>query len=332
MHLLWRCIRKIAPRNDVCKFFQYGAKDSFKTVVYTYIRGQIGISVGPVRERSPSEKDTIMRKTIIASIAKPLLLAALLFAVSCSTATSPTTPTTKDTTSTKDTTKKTDTTKTVVTDSLAIYKRIYGATSVTAQGAFVVITSTGLPDHKSPYYQGTVWADSMYEAYNGTNPKYASAPGRIAASNMVFKIPFHPAEAATKQATPLGPIGISLNGVPFFNQYNGQGNPLTVEINSFDQWNGHPTPMNAYHYHAEPTWLTKNKGADALLGFLLDGFPVYGPMESGKTIANSDLDSYHGHFGPTADYPKGIYHYHITAADPYINGDGFFGTPGTVSH
>jgi hypothetical protein len=33
----------------------------------------------------------------------------------------------------------------------------------------------------------------------------------------------------------------------------------------------------------------------------------------------------------TADYPGGIYHYHITLEDPYINGNGFYGNAGTVS-
>ena len=64
---------------------------------------------------------------------------------------------------------------------------------------------------------------------------------------------------------------------------------------------------------------------------MLDGFPVYGPEENGRRVTNADLDAYHGHVGPTADYPNGIYHYHITDEDPYINGSGFFGTAGTVS-
>jgi hypothetical protein len=54
-------------------------------------------------------------------------------------------------------------------------------------------------------------------------------------------------------------------------------------------------------------------------------------MENGKEVMNDDLDEYHGHKSVTADYPNGIYHYHITAADPYLNGNGFYGTPGTVT-
>ena len=67
------------------------------------------------------------------------------------------------------------------------------------------------------------------------------------------------------------------------------------------------------------------------MGFLLDGFPVYGPIENGSIVSNADLDTYHGHFGNTAEYPEGIYHYHITDQDPYINGNGYFGTPGNVT-
>ena len=82
----------------------------------------------------------------------------------------------------------------------------------------------------------------------------------------------------------------------------------------------------------EPLYLTTVKVTkSSLLGFLLDGFPVYGPEENGALVDNSKLDAYHGHTSVTADYPSGIYHYHITSTDPYINGSGYYGTPGTVS-
>jgi hypothetical protein len=129
----------------------------------------------------------------------------------------------------------------------------------------------------------------------------------------------------------MGPMGLSLNGVAFFNQYAARRAPLTREINSFDQYNGHPQPQGEYHYHMEPLYLTQTEGKDALLGFLLDGFPVYGPQENGTKVTNNDLDEFHGHFHSTADYPEGIYHYHITDADPYINGNGFYGEAGSIS-
>ena len=54
-----------------------------------------------------------------------------------------------------------------------------------------------------------------------------------------------------------------------------------------------------------------------LVGILLDGFPVYGPEEVDGG-APADLDECNGHIHATPEYPEGIYHYHITAAPPYI--------------
>ena len=210
----------------------------------------------------------------------------------------------------------------------AAYRKYSSEVQLSIDGDFVVLTATGVPNHKSPYFASS---DARYEEYNGTNRSFAKAPGSIDATRYVMRIPMRPARAATSAATPLGPIGLALNGVPFFNQYNGQNRPLTVEIDSFDQYNGHPTPTNAYHYHVEPLYLTRTIGGDQLLGFLLDGFPVYGPVEGGRRVTNADLDQLHGHLGKTSDYPDGIYHYHITDADPYLNGAGFYGSAGTVN-
>ncbi|MEO6630388.1 MAG: YHYH protein [Mucilaginibacter sp.] len=212
-----------------------------------------------------------------------------------------------------------------------VYLKIYNKSDMYVDGNYLVIKTTSLPDHKSPYYQGTQWASTMYEAYNGTNTLWSQNPNKIAQTNLTFRIPLNPVAATTHAATPMGPMGIAINGVPIFNQYAAGGSPLTGEINGFDQYYGHPQQQGQYHYHAEPYYLTTLKGKDALLGFLLDGFPVYGPMENGSTVANSALDVYHGHISVTADYPAGIYHYHTTSVDPYINGNGFYGTAGTVS-
>ncbi|WP_295650810.1 YHYH protein [uncultured Mucilaginibacter sp.] len=223
------------------------------------------------------------------------------------------------------------TTTTIGTGVPDIYKKIYGATSITTDGTYITIKATSLPDHKSPYYKGTQWAATLYEAYNGTNPLWSQNPNSIAENDVTYKIPLNPTVASTHSATPLGPMGVALNGVPIFNQYAAGGAALTGEVNSFDEYDGHPQQSGMYHYHAEPYYLTTKNGESSLIGFLLDGFPVYGPMENGKTLTNADLDVYHGHTSATADYPNGIYHYHITSAAPYINGNGFYGTAGTVS-
>jgi hypothetical protein len=219
------------------------------------------------------------------------------------------------------------TTNTTVPD---IYKKIYGAGSITSDGTYITIKTTGAPDHKSIYYPAT---NALYETFSGTTfggNTFNKNPNTIAMQNLTFKIPLNPTVAANHAATPLGSIGVSLNGVPFYNQYAGPNQPLTNEITSFDQYWGHPQMSGQYHYHVEPLYLTTIKATkSSLLGFLLDGFPVYGPEENGSTVTG--LDAYHGHTSVTADYPNGIYHYHITNTDPYINGSGYYGTPGTVT-
>jgi len=213
-----------------------------------------------------------------------------------------------------------------------VYSKIYGATSITSDGTYLTIKTTGLPDHKSAYYAST---NSLYESFTGTtfgNNKFNKNPNSISSQMYTFKIPLNPKVASSHAATPLGPIGVALNGVPFFNQYAGPNQPLTNEVVSFDQYWGHPQQSGQYHYHVEPLYLTTVKATkSSLLGFLLDGFPVYGPQESGADVVTSTLDAYHGHTHATAEYPAGTYHYHITNTDPYINGSGFYGSAGTVS-
>lgn len=195
----------------------------------------------------------------------------------------------------------------------------------------VTISTTNLPNHSSPYYIDTQWESEKYAAYSGTNSSFRLNPNRIDQQSITFSITLNPESATNKEATPMGPIGISRNGVVFFNQYAAGFSTLDNEINSFDQYLGHPAGTGMYHYHIEPVYLTEVYGNDAFLGLLADGFPVYGPEEDGVTLSSSDLDDYHGHFSKTKEFPNGIYHYHISADAPYLNGDGFYGTAGTIS-
>lgn len=209
-----------------------------------------------------------------------------------------------------------------------IKDKFYNGVDVSVDGDFLVIKTTNVPDHKSPYFTS---GDANYTEYDGNNPDYIRNPNNIEEQDITFRVPLYPSEADNKEATPMGPMGVSINGVVFFNQYAAPGDDLQQEINTFDQYNGHPQQQGSYHYHLEPTYLTQLRGKGAFLGVLADGFPVYGPEENGEKVAESDLDAYHGHSHATPDFPDGIYHYHITDTDPYINGDGFYGTAGTIS-
>ena len=212
----------------------------------------------------------------------------------------------------------------------SLASRFVGGARAWVEGDWLHVGTRAVPDHGSPYFPA---GDSRHEAFQGSNPmghRFHHSPTQIAPHDMILRIPLKPEPAAAVLRTPMGPIGIALNGVPFFNQYAGNGQSLSHEIVSFDQYNGHPTPHGMYHYHAEPMALTKRFGRDALLGVLLDGFPVYGGIENGREVRNADLDECHGHSHATNDFPAGIYHYHTTMQEPYLNGRGFYGQRGQI--
>ena len=253
---------------------------------------------------------------------KAIFLTTLIIAlISCSKSDSTTTTTNNNTTPTS-------------TAVPAVYSKIYGAASITNDGTYITIKTKNLPDHKSTYYPTS---NALYEAYSGPTFggfTFNKNPNSIIEQSGTIKIPVNPKLNTAHSPTPLGPIGISLNGVVFFNQYAGPANQaLTGEIASFDKYYGHPQQSGMYHYHVEPIYLTTVKSTKSgLMGFLLDGFPVYGPQEEdGTLVTNSMLDDYHGHTHKTLDYTSGTYHYHFTNEAPYLNGSGFYGTPGTIT-
>lgn len=194
--------------------------------------------------------------------------------------------------------------------------------TVSLAGTTAPLRSTGVPDHASPYWPR---GSALYES---PPAGMQLAPNQIASQSLSLQVPLTPA-VGTASDTPLGPMGVAVNGVAIFNQCAAGRSPLTNEIPSFDRFNGHPQQTGQYHYHVEPLWLTTNRGANSLIGVLLDGFPVYGPRDQDGSMP-SGLDSCNGHNHATREVPAGIYHYHIVAAPPYISGC-FRGTPGRRS-
>ena len=202
----------------------------------------------------------------------------------------------------------------------ALYAQYAGDVQVSVGADMVTLTTTNVPDHPSPYF------GDGHPRYEPPHAGMVLNPNRIVEQAITLRVPAAPA-VSTASDTPLGPMGMAVNGVVFFNQYAAGRQPLTFEIETFDRYNGHPGPHGDYHYHLEPLWLTA-AGRSRFLGVLLDGFPVYGPVDSSGG-APMDLDECHGHVGPTPDFPDGIYHYHVADAAPYIAGC-FRGAPGTA--
>jgi hypothetical protein len=168
---------------------------------------------------------------------------------------------------------------------------------------FIDVESDGIPNHPTGNYP------------NEHNPN------SILPQNYHFQIPLKPqfAESATK--LPFGPIGVAVNGIPFYNPYNAEGRDAVFGPNAevFDSCCGHPDPMGRYHYHKYPVCLNTPFHDQAgmhspLIGWAFDGFAIYGPNgEDGK--APRDLDQCNGHI----DSVRG-YHYHVTSGFPYILG------------
>mgnify|MGYP000660396535 FL=1 len=213
--------------------------------------------------------------------------------------------------------------------------------TIYVDGDEIVIEGDGVPSHLSPYFVQTYgqtqngfyyWLDSDGDGINDlwmqTPANMNLNPNRIAQQGYEFRIPLYPAINPNGPAdTFLGPIGVSINGVPFFNEYESPTQTLTNQvIQSFDPGNGHPAPQGNYHYHFPPESLI-TVTEDNFLGFAGDGFPVYGPKNPDGNNAQN-LDDYHGEFGPTPDFPDSIYHYHTNFTSPYIIG-AFAGTLGT---
>lgn len=132
--------------------------------------------------------------------------------------------------------------------------------------------------------------------------------------------------------TSLGQIGVAINGAQIFNDYEDMERTI-VALNDnvihdhaafVDECNGHPLgDGSSYHYHGVPVCISEVINVEGehsyMIGVLKDGFPVYTDQgENGILMTNDDLDECGGHFGPTPEFPDGIYHYHMTADEtPY---------------
>lgn len=153
-------------------------------------------------------------------------------------------------------------------------------------------------------------ADSIWIRCQGlTNDmgKYFN-PGNCLAQNYVFRIPRNPSVATTKVISPKqGAIGVLLNGIPIYglsnaNSWNGTANVQgpgglgiwNVEVGLSEgfvldtAFGAHPQQSGAYHTHTTPYRFYRNASTSQhspLVGFALDGYPVYGPY--GYTNASS---------------------------------------------
>ncbi len=203
------------------------------------------------------------------------------------------------------------------------------AVTISTSGSSITLKSEGIPDHVSPYWpiNNILWEAQI--------SGHSVNPGNLESQNFSMTIPTNPTAASSKEATALGPIGMALNGVAIFNDREGGNVPLTTDvILSFDRGGAHSGPGGLYHYHVNGEFTSLDDAN--LIGFLRDGFPIYGRKDNDGSYP-SDLDSNGGHLGTTTDFAEAIYHYHCSNVN-YLNSGvyilkagSYHGTKGTFT-
>jgi hypothetical protein len=195
-------------------------------------------------------------------------------------------------------------------------------------------SSDGIPSHG--------FADAYLIPIDPSNQPFAGQPvenfdivpgadlGRSPIDTDITTLPVY---VDTTTDTGLGRIGVAISGANIFNDYeNAERSVVAMDDNVIhdhaaflDECNGHPlADGSTYHYHGIPVCITVNLDVEGehsyMLGVLEDGFPVYANQDlNGDIIGDDALDECSGHFGPTPEFPEGIYHYHLTADDaPYM--------------
>jgi hypothetical protein len=187
-----------------------------------------------------------------------------------------------------------------------------------------LITGNNLPNHPT----GVFPIDPASIAY-----QYDRNTNQIKARNILFEFPEIPKVADNSSCVTFGPAGISISGSVMYHGASTLGNDAAAhEI--LDSYGGHSDGTETYHYHFLADNLRdhihpEDEGHSGLMGYMLDGFGIYGPRgEDGKVLWSKDLDECHGHTHSVLwdGAMINLYHYHWTYDFPYNIGC-FKGTP-----
>lgn len=204
----------------------------------------------------------------------------------------------------------------------------------------VTIHTNSLPPHATAYYGLT---DVNYAAWDDRGGDYFQNPNVLAAQDVTLTIPDVPVSkglSVTEAMVDLtmgtseeeyagGPAGVALDGVLLYNATAAPGDDIRDEEFTFDNYNAHPSPDGAYHYHgASPGPLevllaesvvttTIPGGADVeFYGVMCDGTVVLGCTELDGGEPSGELDAQGGHVHDVVN-PDGVtvaagrYHTHV---------------------
>jgi hypothetical protein len=179
-----------------------------------------------------------------------------------------------------------------------IYRQFSCRVTLALTSDGVTATSDGRPDVASNYYAAS---DPCHEDYTGA----IQNPNQISVVNRTVTFPLAP-NTTSRSMQMTAVIGLAINGVPLYANFAAPGDDIFLEARTFDRCGGHPQMLGHYHHHAEPLSISYDDAR--LIGFMRDGYPLYGRRDMDDSYPA--LDAYGGHTGPTPDSSTPIYHYH----------------------
>jgi hypothetical protein len=185
--------------------------------------------------------------------------------------------------------------------------------SFKTSGSSLDVTGNGLPVGATT---GSYPISSSDDAYS-----YDRNPNSIASQTVNLALPSSPKVASSPQCMG-GEVGIATNGVPIFTAVDAGGRDA-VAHETQDSCGGHPQVSGIYHYHSGSPCLIKGSKAKGLVGWALDGFPIFGPKDSkGSYLTNADLDACHGRTETVRLNGRKVktYVYRVTYEFPYTAG------------
>jgi hypothetical protein len=189
-------------------------------------------------------------------------------------------------------------------------------------GAMMIVHARNLPNHPTAQFPSP-------RGSGDRNPNY------IQEHDYTYRIPLvpehNPASRAmdrnnANRALPMGPIGIAINGVVFYNPFDAGMQDAT---DLMDRCCGHPSPDNRYHYHKYPVcvkspFVDEGKEHSPPIGWAFDGLAIHGPYEAEGVMAKDSKENPLDEFNVHRDGERS-WHYHVTPGRfPYIIG-GYWG-------
>jgi hypothetical protein len=162
-----------------------------------------------------------------------------------------------------------------------------------------------------PASQYMEWTDddTRFVASNGIPPAGTHAAGmsstEICSVSWNFTLPLRPSLATRPKALPqIGVIGVAVDGVPLYSARHSDGsNAVRNGASCF----GQAGQNGAWHYQQDfecGSNSTVRSRASVLIGWALDGFPIYGALDGNKSEVDARLDLCNGR------HVDGSYRYH----------------------